>query len=501
MNIPVLSILIFFPLIAAVLVLLMKKDQLKAIKIIAVAAAALEFFGALPLYFLYDASNPSMQMVERFPWITGWGIEYHVGIDGISLLLVLLTVFISFLSIVAAPGMIGAHLREFLATLLFLETSMIGVFVSLDLFLFYVFWELMLVPMYLVIGIWGGKNRIYAAVKFFIYTMAGSVLMLIAILVLYFDHHASTGEYTFNLLRISAVPVRADLQLWLFLAFFGAFAVKVPMFPLHTWLPDAHVEAPTAGSVILAAILLKMGTYGILRFVLPLFPLAVHASAVYIIAFALVGIVYGAFVAMVQKDVKKLVAYSSVSHMGVVVLGIFALNSAGLEGGILQMINHGLSTGALFLLIGVLYERRHTRLIADYGGIAKVVPLFTVIFMIVTFSSIGLPGLNGFVGEFLVLAGAFQANPLYGVIAATGVILSAVYMLWMVQRVLFGQITHEENRSLKDVNAREIFCFLPILTLILWIGVYPETFLSKVRSPVSHILDTYSQSIRGNTHE
>ncbi len=372
--------------------------------------------------------------------------------------------------------------------MLILETGMLGVFISLDLFLFYVFWELMLIPMYLIIGVWGGPKRIYAAVKFFVYTMAGSVLMLVAILVLYFKYYQVSGEYTFDLLKIYNLDIPLGAQFWLFLAFFFAFAIKVPMFPFHTWLPDAHVEAPTAGSVILAGVLLKMGTYGFVRFSLPLFPYASHQFVPLIAWLAIAGIIYGALVALVQEDLKKLVAYSSVSHLGFVMLGIFVFNVQGMEGGILQMINHGLSTGALFLIVGMLYERRHTRLIADYGGLTKKMPMLAIFFLIMTLSSIGLPGLNGFVGEFLVLVGTFKANKLYAVLAATGVILSACYMLWMFQRVMFNKMTNPENKKLKDINKREWAMLLPITILVFWIGIYPKPIISRMDVSVNYLL-------------
>ncbi len=487
--IPILSILIFFPLAAAVGLLLIPTSRSSVIRAVSLIIAGIEFLISLPLFFLYDETSAQMQFLERHLWVPGWGIEYHVGVDGISVLLIVMTTFLTLLSVPASWSSVEGHLREFMATLFFLLAGMIGVFASLDLFLFYVFWEVMLAPMYLIIGVWGGKNRIYAAVKFFIYTMAGSVLMLVGIMVLYFEHHAATGTYTFNLLELYKFHLRSDLQPWLFLSFFLAFAVKVPMFPVHTWLPDAHVEAPTVGSVILAGVLLKMGTYGIIRFAFPLFPVGMTMFAYPIFILSLIGIIYGALVAMVQTDIKKLVAYSSVSHLGFCVMGITAMTQKGVEGGVLQMINHGLSTGALFLLIGMLYERRHTRLISEYGGIAKVVPIYTVVFMIVTFSSIGFPGLNGFVGEFLILLGTFEVQPWIAAIAATGVILSAVYMLWMVQRVFFGVIHKEENRQLKDMNLREILYIAPIIVFIFWIGVYPEPFLAKMRVSVHGIIE------------
>src|SRR5512145_198571 len=354
--------------------------------------------------------------------------------------------------------------------MLLLEVGMVGVFLAVDLFLFYIFWELVLIPMYFLIGVWGSERRIYSAIKFFLYTFAGSVLMLVAIIALYFHHYTVTGVYTTDLLRMYELAIPVRLQFWMFAAFALAFAFKVPMFPFHTWLPDAHVDAPTSGSVILAAVLLKMGTYGFLRFAIPLFPVAAFDLMPLISALAVIGIIYGALVAMVQKDMKKLVAYSSVSHLGFVMLGLFAFNLQGIEGGILQMINHGVSTGALFLIVGIIYERRHTRLISEFGGLSKVVPVFAIIFLVVTLSSIGLPGLNGFVGEFLIMLGAFKVHKWLTVVAASGVIFAAVYMLWMYQRVMYGKVTNEENLRLHDMNGREIAYMVPILLLILWIG-------------------------------
>jgi NADH-quinone oxidoreductase subunit M len=363
------------------------------------------------------------------------------------------------------------------------------VFVSLDLFLFFVFWEAMLIPMYLVIGVWGGGNRIYAAVKFVLYTMVGSALMLVAILALYFQHGTATGTYTFDLPTLARWVLPPGLgQDLMFLAFALAFAIKVPLFPFHTWLPDAHVEAPTAGSVILAGVLLKMGTYGFLRFCLPLFPDATVSFAPLVFALAVIGIVYGAWVSTVQLDLKKLVAYSSVSHLGFVMLGLFTLNQQGLVGGVIQMVNHGLSTGALFLMVGMIYERRHTRLIAEFGGLWKVIPAFSALFLVVVLSSLGLPGLNGFVGEFLVLVGAFQVNRWVTALATTGIVFAAVYLLWMYQRVVFGEVTHEANRRLRDLTPREWALLVPVLVFIVWIGVYPAAFTGKTEATIAALL-------------
>jgi NADH-quinone oxidoreductase subunit M len=430
-----------------------------------------------------------MQFVERYNWLPQYGISYYVGIDGFSLLLIMLTTFLTPLCVMATWTDIQVKVKEFMICILALMSGMVGVFVSLDLFLFYVFWEVMLIPMYLLIGVWGNPaRRVYAAIKFFLFTMFGSLLMLVAILVLYFHYGKTTGTYTFDLLKLYGLSIPFNMQFWMFLAFGLAFAIKVPMFPFHTWLPDAHTEAPTVGSVILAAVLLKMGTYGFLRFNMPLFPQAAYHFVPLFSILAVIGIVYGALVSMVQKDLKRLIAFSSVSHLGFVMLGLFTFTMPGVQGGIIQMINHGLSTGALFLIVGMIYERRHTRMIADFGGLCNPMPIYATIFMIVTLSSIGLPGLNGFVGEFLILLGAFKTNPLYATIAATGVIFAACYMLWMFQRVVFGETTNEKNKELKDLSTREIAIFVPLLLFIVWIGVYPNTFLDKTKATTENFL-------------
>ncbi|MBI3013995.1 MAG: NADH-quinone oxidoreductase subunit M [Candidatus Tectomicrobia bacterium] len=454
----------------------------------ALLVSLLDFVLSLKLYTDFNPATPALQFVEKVPWIPRWGVSYSVGVDGISLFLILLTTLLSSVAILSSWKAITERVKEYMASMLLLETGMLGVFVAADLFLFYVFWEVMLVPMYFLIGIWGGPRRIYAAVKFFLYTMVGSLLMLVAILVLFFLNYEVTGRYTFDLWDLYQLELPLHLQVWLFLAFALSFAIKVPMFPFHTWLPDAHVEAPTAGSVILAGVLLKMGTYGFLRFALPLFPAATLQFVPWISWLALIGIIYGALMAFVQKDIKSLVAYSSVSHLGFVMLGIFALNPEGIQGGILQMVNHGLSTGALFLIVGIIYERRHTRLIEEFGGLSSRIPLFATFFMIVTLSSIGLPGLNGFVGEFLILVGTFRSNPLYGVIGAVGVILAAVYMLWMFQKVMFGKITNPQNQNLADMTTREVITLIPLVALIFFIGVFPSVFLAKMETSVSHLI-------------
>jgi NADH-quinone oxidoreductase subunit M len=489
MNLPYLSLVTFLPLAGVLVLLFMNGQSHEQLKRTAFAISLIIFALSLPLYFQFQ-EQAGMQFVERAEWIPAFGVSYYLGIDGISLFMVLLTTFLTPIVILASWSGIEKNLKGYLISMLVLETGMIGVFVSLDLFLFYVFWEAMLIPMYFIIGVWGGQNRIYAAIKFFIYTMVGSLLMLVAILVLYFYHGGLTDHYTFDILALQQIHIPLGYQTWLFLAFGLSFAIKVPMFPFHTWLPDAHVEAPTGGSVILAGVLLKMGAYGFLRFCLPLFPNAVSQFTPWILALGVIGVIYGALVAMVQPDLKKLVAYSSVSHLGFVMLGIFALNNQGIQGGLLQMINHGLSTGALFLIVGMIYERRHTRLIADFGGLAKPIPVFTALFMIITLSSIGLPGLNGFVGEFLILLGTFLKSKLFGVLAASGVILAAVYMLWMFQRVMFGKVDKPENQNLTDLTKREIAVLVPIVIFVVLIGVYPNAFLKKMEPTVNHLIET-----------
>jgi NADH-quinone oxidoreductase subunit M len=497
---PVLSFIIFFPLVGALALIFTGRDQHKVLRSTAFIVALVDFLVSLILYRDFNPGEAGFQFVERAEWIPSLGITYSLGIDGISLYLVLLTTFLTAICVLACWTDIQVKVKEFLVCLLFLETGMIGVFCALDLFLFYVFWEVMLIPMYLLIGIWGtstvrrffGKEmpaRVYSAIKFVLFTMVGSLLMLVAILFLYFYYHSVTGTYTFDLLKYYELNIPIHIQSWLFLAFFLAFAIKVPMWPFHTWLPDAHTEAPTVGSVLLAAVLLKMGTYGFLRYSMPLFPNASLDAITWISVLAIIGIIYGAWVAAVQRDVKRLVAFSSVSHLGFVMLGMFAFTIQGVEGSILQMINHGLSTGALFLVVGMIYERRHTRLISEYGGIAKVMPVYATFFMIFTLSSIGLPGLNGFVGEFLILLGTFVVNKLFAIVAATGVIFAAVYMLWMYQRVFFGQVTNPKNLGLLDLNLREIVVLVPLVICIGWIGAYPKPFLQRMEPSVAHLIN------------
>jgi NADH-quinone oxidoreductase subunit M len=500
LGIPILSLLIFFPIAGAIVLLFINKEKAETLRVVTLILAIVEFIVSLPLFFAFDSKTAAMQFVEDRWWVEAYGISYKLGIDGISLFLVLLATFLTILCILCSWTAITFRVKEFMISFLFLETGMIGALVALDLILFYVFWEVMLIPMYLLIGVWGDpKRRIYAAVKFFLFTMAGSVLMLVAILALYFINVKATGKPTFDVLELYQLGIPVGTQYWLFGAFALAFAIKVPMFPFHTWLPDAHTEAPTAGSVILAGVLLKMGTYGFIRFAMPLFPKAAFDLMPLVSILALIGIIYGALVSMMQPDLKRLVAFSSVSHLGYVMLGMFALNTQGVQGAIYQMLNHGISTGSLFLIVGMIYERRHTRMIADFGGLSKVMPIYAVFFMIVSLSSIGLPGTNGFVGEFLILLGAFRSNVVYGVLAATGVVLGAAYMLWMFQRVMFGKITRPENEKLKDLNAREITILVPMVILIFLMGIYPKLFLSKMDVSVEKFLKDFKGKIEMKT--
>ena len=488
---------IFFPLLGALVLLIAASKNEDGIKLVGLTTTLLTFVISLALYAGYDSAATGFQFTQKLVWIEGLSISYFVGIDGMSLLLILLTTFLTPLALLATWNSVHERLKGYVIMILLLEVGMIGVFAALDLFLFYVFWEAMLIPMYFIIGIWGGQERVYAAIKFFLFTLFGSLLMLVAILVLGYFASASGGGFTTDLLALYdlAGKIPAGLQFWLFLAFALSFSIKVPLFPLHTWLPDAHVQAPTAGSVILAGVLLKMGTYGFIRFCLPLFPDAAIRLAPYFSVLAVIGIIYGALVAMVQTDVKKLVAYSSVSHLGFVVLGIFSMTEEGMQGAIIQMINHGLSTGALFMIVGMIYDRAHTRQISDFGGVAKVMPVFATFFMIVTLSSIGLPGLNGFVGEFLILVGSFSSMFLqsyaFAAFAASGVIFAAVYMLWMYQRVMLGPVREGgvyHGHKLTDLNAREILSLVPIVIFIVWIGVYPSTFLTKSAPLVKEVV-------------
>jgi len=487
LNFPILSVVIFAPLLGVPLIFLLNGNRHTPIKWTAFIVSLATFFLSIIVVLNFDSGDPNVQLVERVRWIKAWGIDYFVGVDGISIWLLMLTTLISLIAIVSSFSAIEERVKEYYLFLLLMQTAMTGVFLALDMFLFYVFWEFTLVPMYFLIGIWGGPRRVYAAIKFFLYTMAGSIVMLLAIL--YLGLEGGTFAVP-DLITQNARWVGTGAEVWLFLAFAAAFAIKVPLWPFHSWLPDAHVEAPTAGSIILAGVLLKMGTYGFVRFNLPLFPQASHDLAPAIVVLAIIGIIYGAIVSFAQTDVKKLVAYSSVSHLGFVVLGIFALNSQGVQGGILQMVNHGLSTGALFLLVGVLYERRHTRDMAKFGGIWKLMPLYGTITLIVALSSMGLPGLNGFVGEFVILQGAFAANWVWAAFAASGIILAAIYILTMFQKLFLGKSRDPENEILakKPLRWHELAALVPLLILIFWIGLYPNPFFKMMDSAVTQVL-------------
>lgn len=497
-NSQLLTYLLFLPLAGSLVLLLIDKNRESLIRWTGLGVSLAAFVLSMAVFMQFDGSKSGFQFIHNIAWISNLNVSYHVGVDGISILMVMLTTFLTPITLFSSWGSIKKKVKEFTFFMLLLEVGMLGVFVSLDLFLFYIFWEAMLIPMYFIIGIWGGEKRIYASVKFFIYTMFGSLLMLIAIIWLGIYAAKFTGAFTTNLLELYKIGpnVPSEVQKWMFLAFLLSFAIKVPLFPFHTWLPDAHVQAPTAGSVILAGVLLKMGTYGILRFCLPLFPQSAMKFAPIISVLAVIGIIYGALVAMVQKDMKKLVAYSSVSHLGFVVLGIFALTTEAIQGSVIQMVNHGLSTGALFLLVGMIYDRTHTREIAKYGGIAKIVPLYSVALMFASLSSIGLPGLNGFVGEFLILLGSFKSPVLnswgFTIFAASGVIFAAVYMLWMYQRVVFGEVKHENLNTLKDLNKKEMLVLVPIFVFIIWIGIYPSTFLKLSEKSTNTIIQQVS---------
>ncbi|MBZ5653685.1 MAG: NADH-quinone oxidoreductase subunit M [Acidobacteriia bacterium] len=502
----ILSIILFTPLVGAFVLLFVPKENKDAIRWIANIFALAGCLISIPLVPMFWAQRFDATQQFKFlegsvnNWIPSIGAGYNLGIDGISFLLIMLTTLLGWVSILSSWTAIENRVKEYYIWFLVLQTGMLGVFMALDFFLFFVFWEAMLVPMYLLIGIWGGPRKLYAAIKFFLYTLLGSVMMLLGILFLYFHHHTVTGVFTFSIPELykTAPQIPFHAAIWLFLAFFLGFAIKVPMFPFHTWLPDAHVEAPTAGSVILAGVLLKMGTYGFVRFSLPFFPQVLSSTATFLnvttrgwmIGISLVGIIYGALVSLMQKDMKKLVAYSSVSHLGFCTLGIFALNPAGLSGSVLQQINHGISTGALFLIVGILYERRHTREIAEYGGISNVMPVYATITMIMFLSSMGLPLLNGFVGEFTILQGTFTENWKWAAWASPGVVLAAAYLLWLYQRVFFGTVTNPKNEKLHDLTPREILTFVPLVIVAFWIGLYPKPFFQILEQPVNQIVQT-----------
>jgi len=484
-----LSIVLWTPLVGLIVLLFIPSSNQRAIKIWANVASFAGFLVCLPLIFAYDRTQ-DFQLVEKAEWIPSLGASYHLGIDGFSLLLVVMTGLLGFLSILSSWRAIEHRLKEYYAHFLLLQVGMLGVFMALDFLLFFVFWELVLVPMYFIIAIWGGPRRVYSAMKFVIYTLVGSILMLLGILTMYWHNFQETGIASFDINDLLLVSMPAEMQWWVFWAFFIGFAVKVPMFPFHTWLPDAHTEAPTAGSVILASVLLKMGTYGLLRFSLPLVPDAARdPSVIQIVSWlSIIAIVYGAFVCLMQKDWKKLVAYSSVSHMGFCTLGIIALNPAGIAGSIIQQINHGISTGMLFLIVGVVYERRHTRMIADYSGLMRVMPTFTIIFLFAALSSMGMPPLNGWIGEITILQGVFEVSLGWAFACAAGIALGAAYLLWLFQRTMLGDLA-ERNQGLKDLNYREIAYFTPLILWALWIGLYPKPFFDVLERPVARIVE------------
>src|SRR5499427_6990196 len=500
----ILTIVAFWPLAGMLLLLLFNKENKSLIRWWANLVMISGFIISLPLWFWFDRNaSDQMQFVENVPWVQTLGANYHVGIDGISLLLVMLTTLLGPLAVLSSWTAIENRMKEYYVFMLMLQAGMLGVFISLDFFLFYVFWEVMLVPMYFLIGVWGGPRKLYAAIKFFLYTLFGSVLLLLGILALYFIYPSIAMQHpdiaaqfgtnsTFDVLAFHAIApyLSFNFQYWIFLAFFVGFAIKVPMFPFHTWLPDAHVEAPTAGSVILAAVLLKMGTYGFLRFSLPILPDGTKYFVPMMISLAIISIVYGALVAMMQPDMKKLVAYSSVSHMGFVTLGMFALNPQGLNGSIIQQINHGISTGALFLIVGIIYERRHTREISQLGGLSNVMPAYAVVFLIMTMSSIGLPLLNGFIGEVTIMAGALQKNLWWAVAGGAGIVLGAAYMLWLYQRTMFGKLENPANQHLADMNWREWATLVPLIIVAFWIGLYPAPFFKILDKPVNKLVQT-----------
>src|SRR3954449_5467911 len=486
-----LSIILLTPLAGLAVLLFIPGKSKDLIRVWANLVSFAGFLISLPLVSRFQLNHAGYQFEERAEWIPALGANYHIGMDGISLLMIMLTTLMGFIAVLCSWSAIQDRVKGYYAMFLLLQTGMIGVFVSLDFFLFYVFWELVLVPMYFIIGVWGGPRKLYAAIKFFLYTLAGSVLMLLGILTLYFAHFNQFGFYTFEISELMKLSLPLGTQQWVFWAFFIGFAIKVPMFPFHTWLPDAHVEAPTAGSVILAAVLLKMGTYGFLRFSLPLLPQASmdHTIVQILAVLSIIGIIYGALVSLMQADWKKLIAYSSVSHLGFCTLGIFSMNPNGIAGSVLQQVNHGISTGMLFMIVGVIYQRRHTRDIKEYGGLAHVMPNYAVVFAIAMFSSAGLPLLNGFIGEFTILQGVFSANWIWAAFGVLGIILGAAYLLWLYQRTMLGEITNSKNLTIPDMNLREIATFVPLIAWAIWIGLYPKPFFDILKTPVTEIVE------------
>jgi len=499
MHFPILTSLVALPVAGATLLLLVRGDEERTaplVRNIALIVSLLVFAETLLLWSQFHAASGDFQFVERHAWIPAFGIEYYVGVDGISLLLLVLTGFLTPLALLSSWESVHTQTRAFCVFILLLESAMMGVFISLDLFLFYIFWDAMLVPMYFLIGIWGYERRVYAAIKFILYTMAGSVLMLLAILGLAYMHYTATGAYSFDLLKLYEMPIELHTQFWFFLAFALAFAIKVPLFPFHTWLPDAHVEAPTAGSVILAGVLLKMGGYGFIRFSIPLMPEASQYFAPLVFGLSCIAVIYTSLVALVQEDMKKLIAYSSVAHMGLVTIGIFVMNTQGVEGSIFQMLSHGIVSAALFLCVGVVYDRMHTREIAAYGGLVHRMPRYAFTFLFFTLASVGLPGLSGFIGEFLVLIGAFKANTWVAFLAATGLILGAAYALWLYRKIMFGELVKDSLKGILDMDRREIVIFLPLVLLTIWMGVYPNSFLDPIAPSVDKLIGDFNAAIK-----
>lgn len=479
----ILSILVFFPAVAALLGFVIDKDSAR---VYGITVAAMEFFLSLWLWFSFDSSNAGMQFIELVPIIPDFGVNYYLGVDGISLFIILMTTMMTLIGIMSLS--VKENVKNMIVTLLFLEMTMVGVFVALDAIIFYLFWELSLVPMLYIVGAWGGPLRIYAAIKFFLYTFAGSLMMLVGMLFMAYTYHSLTGVWSFALTDWYALVLPLHYQMWLFAAFFIGFAIKVPMFPFHTWLPYAHGQAPTIGSVILAAVLLKMGTYGFVRFSLPLFPDASVAWITPIVVLSIIMVIYTAMVAYAQKDMKQVIAYSSVSHMGIIMIGIFAMNAEGIAGSVFQMLSHGIVSGALFMLVGVIYDRRHTKLMSEFGGLAAVMPKFAVIFGIMLMASVGLPLTIGFVGEFLVLIGFYQVSPMMTILAGTSIIVGSVYMLSLFKKSFFGRITNEENKKLKDLDAKETWSLVPLVLIVVWLGVYPKPVLEPIDNSVKAML-------------